>query len=103
MNTYPKMTARVYDKRGRLLSEGTNFPKKTHPKQAQLAAEAGEDYKIYLHAEVSALVKIRKGVPHKIQIERYGADGRPLTAKPCAICELAIREAGIKLVEYTIG
>jgi hypothetical protein len=29
--------------------------------------------------------------------------GRPKLAKPCVVCELAIKEAGIKFVEYTVG
>lgn len=57
---------------------------------------------IYLHAEVAAIIKALKvGTPHKIMIERYGKDGSPMLAKPCAMCEIAIREAGIHFVEYT--
>lgn len=93
----------MYDKRGRLLSSGTNFPKKTHPEQARRAAQMGQDYKVFLHAEISALVKIRDGIPYKITVERYGKRGQPLNARPCPICELAIKEAGIKRIEYTIG
>lgn len=100
---YPTLVAKVFDKRGRLLSSGTNFPKKTHPEQARRAAQMGQDYKVFLHAEISALVKIRDGIPYKITVERYGKKGQPLNAKPCPICELAIKEAGIKRIEYTIG
>lgn len=101
--TYPKLEARIFDKRGRLLSSGTNFPKKTHPEQAKRAAKCGQDYKVYLHAEIAALVRVRDGTPYRITVERYGKQGQPLNAKPCPICELAIKQAGIKRVEYTIG
>jgi len=98
---YPTLVATVFDRRGRVLSSGTNFPKKTHPVQAAHALRAGLPDKLFLHAEISALVKIRNGIPFKIKIERYGKDGRPLLAKPCPICQLAIMEAGIKHVEHT--
>lgn len=94
------ITAIIYDKRDRILSIGQNSYIKTHPEMARLGKIAGEPMKIYLHAEIAALVKCR-GNPHKIRIERFGKSGRPLLAKPCPICQLAIKEAGIKVVEYT--
>ena len=101
--SYPTLVAKIFDKKGRMLSSGSNFPKKTHPEQARRAAMMGEEYKVYLHAELAALVKVRDGTPYKITIERYGKKGQPLSAKPCPICELAIKEAGIRFVEYTVG
>lgn len=97
-----KIRATIYDKKGKILAMGENSYKKTHPLQAQYAAAVGENYKIYLHAEISALVKCR-GKPYKIKIERYDKSGNPKNAKPCPICELAIKEAGISVIEYTIG
>ena len=97
------ITATIFDRKGRVLSIGQNNYLKTHPLQAEHAAKVGEPYKIFLHAEISALVRIRGGKPYKIAIERYGRDGQPRMARPCAICELAIREAGITRVEYTVG
>jgi deoxycytidylate deaminase len=99
----PKLTARVYDRKGRLLSTGSNLPKKSHPQQAAIAARMGEHYKIWAHAEVAALVRVRDGTPYKITIERFGKRGQPLNAKPCQICEWAIKQAGIQVIEYTIG
>ena len=103
MNARQQITAVIFDKRGRVLSIGQNSYVKTHPLQAHYASKVGLDPKIYLHAEVAALVKLRKGKPHKILIERFGKKGQPLTAKPCPICEQAIRQAGIKRIEYTVG
>jgi deoxycytidylate deaminase len=94
--------ATTYDKRGRVISIGYNDYDRTHPTQAMWAERAGHPQKLFLHAEIAALVKCR-GNPYKIKIERYDMQGRPKLAKPCAVCELAIKEAGIKFVEYTVG
>jgi deoxycytidylate deaminase len=102
MTTKQKITATIYDRKGRVLSVGQNSYHKTHPRQAELAERVGQPDRKYLHAEISALVRCR-GKPHKIQIERRDKTGRLQLAKPCAICQLAIREAGIKFVEYSVG
>lgn len=103
MTTKLLITATVYDKKGRVLSSGINSYVKSHPKQQHFANRAGIPEKSYLHAEVAAIVKLRHGVAHKIKVERYGKSGQPLNAEPCPVCKLAIEEAGIKFVEYTIG
>jgi len=103
MKKFPKLTATVYDKRGRILSTGINSSIKTHPEQSRLATIAGLPLKVYLHAEIAALIRVRHGVPYRIVIERYGKMGEPRLAKPCPICELAIQQAGISRIEYTIG
>ena len=95
-----KVAAVVLDKRGRILSTGTNSYVKTHPIQARFSNMTGSEHRIYLHAEISALVKCR-GAGHKIFILRVGTDNQDLPAKPCPICELAIKEYKIKIVEYT--
>ena len=96
------LTATIFDKRGRVLSVGHNSYDKTHPRQAKYAARVGCSEKMYLHAEISALIKCREK-PHKILIERKDRAGNFKLAKPCPICELAIKEAGIKFVEYSVG
>jgi deoxycytidylate deaminase len=98
------MTATVYDKKGNVLSVGKNSFEKSHPKQAFYAKKVGQPYRQYLHAEVQAIIRaMKRGDAHKIKVERYDKQGNPKLAKPCPICELAIKEAGIKIVEYTIG
>ena len=84
-----------------LVSEAYNNYTKSHPKQAMYAKRCGEPYKVYLHAEIAAIIKA-KGKGYKIKIERYNNKGEPLPSKPCPICELAIKEANIKLVEYFV-
>lgn len=97
------ITATIYDKRGRILSEGVNSYTKTHPKQAEYAKRMGDPDRIFLHAEIAALVKCNRGIPYKIKIVRKLKNGQLGLAKPCPICNAAIKEAGIKFVEYSIG
>ena len=98
-----KITATVFDKKGRILAKETNSYQKTHPLQLHYAKKAGKPHKVFLHAEIKAIIKAQKyGEPYKIFVERYDSKGNPVSAKPCCICELAIKEAGIQRVEYTI-
>lgn len=93
--------ATVLDKNNKVIATATNSYQKTHPLQAKYASQCGEPYKVYLHAEIAALIRAR-GQGHKIKIERYNKHGQPMLAAPCPICQLAIKEAGIKYVEYTV-
>lgn len=102
MSAHVEIKATIYNKNGKVLSTGYNSYVKTHPKMKQLATQCSLPHKEFLHAEIAAIIKCKKGKPYKIKIERYGKDGRPLNAKPCPICEAAIKMAGIKFVEYTI-
>lgn len=99
----PKIKATIFDKKGKVLSVGHNSYEKTSPVQAKLSERANQPGRIYLHAEIAALIRIRYGIPHKILIERYDGNGDPRTAAPCPICSLAIKEAGISRIEYTVG
>lgn len=97
------ITATIFDSHGRVLSIGTNDYNKSHPLQAKFAIRVGQPERIYLHAELAALTKLkRKDKAHKIKVERYKKDGTPGNARPCAICEAAIRSYGIKYVEHTV-
>jgi deoxycytidylate deaminase len=102
MTTMQNITAFAYDKKGRLLSVGRNSYVKTHPLQARMAKEVGEDYKIYLHAEVAALVKVKNWTRvDKLVVTRYNKNGEPMIAKPCRVCQRVIKFAGINTVEHT--
>lgn len=95
--------ATIYDKWGNVLARAINNYTKTHPVQARFAKQAGEPDRIYLHAEIAALTKLRKDDrPHRIFIERYKRDGSAGNAKPCTVCEAALKHWGIKKVEYTL-
>jgi deoxycytidylate deaminase len=96
------VTAIIEDKRKKVLSIGSNSFVKTHPWQAKLAASVGEFDKIYLHAEVAAIIRCRNlEDAHTIKIFRYDYKGRPVNAKPCRVCESAIEQTNIKHIIYT--
>lgn len=98
-----EVTAIIYDKHGRILSIGKNSYFKTHPYQKLLAEKCNKPDKIFIHAEVDAILKCRRlDKAHKIFISRFSVAGKPVNAKPCEICAEAIRLAGIKNVTYTI-
>lgn len=102
MSQKQNITALVYDKKGRLLSVGRNSYVKTHPLQAKMANQVGEDHKIFLHAEVDALVKIKDwNLAHTMVITRFTKDGKPALAAPCRLCAHIIKKAGILHVEHT--
>jgi len=92
------VSAIVRDKRGRVLSVGKNSYTKTHPLQARAAQEAGEPYKVYLHAEIDALIRVRNpDKAHTIHVYRYDKAGNPVKAAPCKICQRVIREWNLQV------
>jgi hypothetical protein len=104
MKIRPVLTARCFDKKGRLLSTATNDYKKTHPIQKYFAERVGHNAKIFLHAEIAAIIKAGDVSIYKIVITRFSPKThRALNAKPCPICQEAIKAYGIKLVSYTTG
>jgi tRNA(Arg) A34 adenosine deaminase TadA len=100
---HPKLLATCYDKRGKVLSVGENSYTCTSPIQAKYARLAGMPEKIYLHAEVLAIIRARGKKIHHIHVERFNRKGEPMEASPCPICMLAIKEAGIKLITHTVS
>lgn len=96
---HKRMACIIADKRGRPISMGVN-KRKTHPTQMHYAKRAKFPSKVFLHAEIAALVKCReKG--HTLYVGRILKDGSAALARPCPICLEAIKEAGIKEVVYT--
>ena len=90
--------------KNKVITQGVNQDTKSHPLQARLAEAVGLGEKIYLHAEISALVKCKSEVDTIVVARLGGHSGDEIrNAKPCKICELAIREAGIKNVYYTMN
>jgi tRNA(Arg) A34 adenosine deaminase TadA len=69
---------------------------------AYLAKMTGQNrFKIYLHAEVLAILRAGDRPIHTITIERYHKNGSPALAKPCKMCQLFIEMNGIKKVIHT--
>lgn len=96
------MTAIIYDKRGRVLSVGKNSYIKTHPLQSKHACMVGLPDKQFLHAEIHAISLCRNlKRAYKIVVSRFGSKGEPKNAKPCPVCQSAIKSAGIKYIEHT--
>lgn len=88
------ITAKCYDRKGNLLSEAQNSYTKSHPIQAHFASLVGEPQRIYLHAEIAALLKCGDKTPYKLFIQ---SDSQSLPI-PCAICQYALTEWGVKTV-----
>lgn len=104
MKIRPILQAFCYDRKGRLLSSATNSYHKTHPLQKYFAEKVGSPAKVYLHAEIAAILAARGKPIYKIVITRHNPKThKPLNAKPCPICAEAIRAFGIELVSYTTG
>lgn len=102
MATKQDMTAIIYDRKGRVLSVGKNSYFKTHTLQAKHAEKVGMPDKQYLHAEIHAITKCRDlDKAYRIFVTRIGKNGQPMLAKPCPVCESAIRATGIEIVEWT--
>ena len=104
MKIRPILTAYCYDKKGKLLSTATNSYKKTHPIQAYFAEKVGHPAKVYLHAEIAAIIKAGDKKIHKLVITRFNPRTfKALNAAPCPICQEAIKAYGIPHVTYTTG
>ena len=96
------ITATIFDKKGKVLSVGKNSYVKTHPKQAHHASKVGLPEKIFLHAEMDAIIRCRDlKRAHKILVTRITKKGKYGNAKPCPVCASAIKEAGIKHIEWS--
>jgi len=94
------VAAVTLDVKGQILSIRSNSYK-THPRMVKLSRSAQwGSKKIFLHAEVAALVSSQNKV-HTIIIARMRRDGSLAIARPCPICQLAIKEAKVKKVYFT--
>lgn len=97
-----RLKAIIYDKRNRILSIGENSYIKTHPRQASSALAVGQPTKIYLHAEIAALVRLKDlSKAAKIVVFRFNKLGKPAPAYPCKCCLHALKLAGITNIEST--
>lgn len=96
------VSAIIYDKRNRIISMGKNSYVVTHPFMAKCGKAVGEPEKIYLHAEVAALVRLKDwSRAHKIVVTRVMKNGEFGNAKPCKACQHALKLAGISVIEHT--
>jgi len=86
----------------RIVSTGTNLTK-THPMQGKYAKKSGYPRRIYLHAEIRALIKTKKK-GDTLFVARLSKNGYSLRlAKPCQTCRLALASEGVKKVVYSVS
>ncbi len=79
----------------------TNMEGKTHPLQTRLANLVGEPYRVSLHAEIRALIKNKRADCDTLIVARVNKEGKFLLSKPCPVCQLAIKDSGVKAVYYS--
>jgi deoxycytidylate deaminase len=97
-----ELTAIIYDKKGNVLSIGKNNYTKSHPMMMRYGVPLGLPEKIYLHAEIDAIIRCKQlDKAHKISVFRISKGGNYVNAKPCPICQSAIEQTSIKEVEHT--
>jgi deoxycytidylate deaminase len=97
-----RMAAIVTDKRSIPLAKATNSPTKTHPEQAKFAKRAGKPKQVFLHAEISALVKNKNVAGNTLYVLRLGKDNSIRLARPCPVCwEAIIQDGNIETVYYS--
>ncbi len=63
--------------------------------------QVGRVHKVFLHAEIAALVRAKREVHTLIIARILHGNGNIATSKPCPVCEAAIKAAGVKKVYYT--
>lgn len=86
--------------KSKVIVSATNLETKSHPIQAKFAQKVGLCEKIFLHAEIAALVKCREECD-TIVVARVNPQGKLRMARPCPICDLALKEAGVSKIHYT--
>lgn len=92
----------ITDKRGRIIAEGENSYTKTSPKMKRAGERVGLPDKVFWHAECKAIYSLKEGAKaYKIVVVRVDSEGSPVHSAPCPLCQALIKEAGVKVVEYT--
>jgi tRNA(Arg) A34 adenosine deaminase TadA len=95
-------TAIIKDRKGRVLAIKQNSYLKTHPYQAHHANKVNLPEKIFLHAEIHAIVSCKDvSKAYSIEVLRVNKQGKPMMAKPCPICMSAISATNIKLINWS--
>ena len=91
------------NKKQTFIASGINSYKKTHPLQKHFAKLANEPHKIYLHAEIKALLASKDYKIDTLQIRRLTSNNETALAAPCNTCLLACKAYGVKYINYTTG
>lgn len=97
-----QITATAFDKRGRPLGTSQNQYNRSHPIQKHFSVKAGlSDERIYLHAEVGAILQAGKRNIDSVFVQRFHNNGDMANAHPCPSCCEALKAFGVRLVRYT--
>ena len=89
--------AAILTRKGRVVRIGENTSK-THPRFKRQYPDG--TWASHMHAEMNVLRFAQPG--DEIEVMRFSKCGNNLTmAKPCYLCEEAMKKAGIKRVKYT--
>ena len=100
---FQTVTAIIYNKRGRVLSIGKSSYIHSSRLQRHHATKTGNPESVYQHAEIDAINRCQElDKAHKIVVTRHLKNGKPALAKPCAICESAIKATPIRLVQWSV-
>jgi len=98
-----RVAAVISTKRGVIVAAATNSYEKTHPEMKRAAVRCGLDEKIYLHAEVAAILKDTDNLGYRISIASVNKKGELTYAAPCKICLSVLkRTKNIKVVEFSM-
>lgn len=96
------VTATAFDKKGNIIGAGANSYTKSHPLMKHFAQVAGDsEEKIYMHAELAAVLSAGNRPIHRIFVQRYFSNGLSANAKPCPTCDAMLKAFGVKHIEYT--
>lgn len=99
-----KKVGAVLMNKNKVIATATNHDCKSHPVQAKWAEKVGLEEKIYLHAEIAAMIKARDDADKIVVVRLGGRSGEELRqSRPCKICEAYLRHAGIQHVYYSTG
>ena len=91
------LKAETFDSHGRKISEAYNDYRKTHPIQSHFAKLANQPARIYLHAEILAIIRAGERKIHTIKITNLSGK----LSSPCPVCMKAISAYGIKRIICT--
>lgn len=91
----------ITDNHNRILASGTNSYTKSHSLQAYYCELTNQPHKIFIHAELQALVRLKGRKASKIFIARVNKKNEAVPSQPCPICKMAILDAGIKEIITT--
>ena len=97
-----RLASVILNKKGRIISSGVNTIK-THPFQAKMSNMAGNGKCCQQHAEISSIIQCKDiSEAYEMYVLRILRDGTRAMAKPCKICDFAIKNfTNIKRVFYT--